>query len=109
MPLSGVVLVLMDLNAGVVQWNRSTGIIECVVGSCDLNNTTVVCSESVRPMQNRMVLMVLINVKSDAGRSFAFLLVAELLSLDLLVILVLQGLYELLMKMRSLTIFKAMI
>lgn len=42
MALSCVVLVLMDLNAGVVQWNRSTGIIECVVGSCDLNNTTVV-------------------------------------------------------------------
>ena len=45
--LSGVVLSLDGPVAGVVQWDPSTGIIECVGAECDVSNSTVVCSEGV--------------------------------------------------------------
>lgn len=45
--LSGVVLTVDGPIAGVVQWNPDTGIIECVGESCDVSNSTVVCSEGV--------------------------------------------------------------
>ena len=42
--LSGVVLSLDGPVAGVVQWNPSTALIECV-GSDDVSTSTIVCSE----------------------------------------------------------------
>ena len=45
--LSGVVLSLDGPVAGVVQWDPSTGIIECVGEDCDVSNSTLVCSEGV--------------------------------------------------------------
>ena len=47
MALSGVVLTVDGPVAGVVKWDRSTGVIECVGDSCDLTDTTLVCSEGV--------------------------------------------------------------
>ena len=47
MALSGVLLTVNGPEAGVVKWDRSTGVIECVGDSCDLTDTTLVCSEGI--------------------------------------------------------------